>query len=160
MQDRRTSSWSPGPGTRLWGSGGWTLSCRRLLSMEMRLRPLQFLKVWLVVSVQLCVSDLEELMDGMSLTVETDKSLSSQEPEGQPSVGPSESQQGEKSDLSSGLRGPGLWVVQVWIMLCGPCLRSRRVPEVWGPSGLGGRVQSGSDSAAGVLADQPADQKR
>lgn len=38
----------------------------------------------LFVSLQLCVSDgVEDLMEGMSLTVETEKSPSSQGPEGQ-----------------------------------------------------------------------------
>lgn len=50
---------------------------------------------WLVVVVQLCVSDVvEDLMEGMSLNVESEKS--SQEPQTQHSVGPAaENLQGE-----------------------------------------------------------------
>ena len=41
-------------------------------------------------------------MDGMSLTVETEKSLSSQEPDSQHSLGPSaENLQGEKHSVTS-----------------------------------------------------------
>ncbi|KAM8762694.1 GATOR2 complex protein WDR59 isoform 3-T3 [Acanthopagrus schlegelii] len=50
----------------------------------------QTLRIWRVDPQlqKLCVSDVDELMDGMSLTVETEKSLSSQEPDSQHSLGP------------------------------------------------------------------------
>uniref|UniRef100_A0A671UQW4 WD repeat domain 59 n=1 Tax=Sparus aurata TaxID=8175 RepID=A0A671UQW4_SPAAU len=50
----------------------------------------QTLRIWRVDPQlqKLCVSDVEELMDGMSLTVEMEKSLSSQEPDSQHSLGP------------------------------------------------------------------------
>ncbi|XP_027137018.1 GATOR complex protein WDR59 isoform X1 [Larimichthys crocea] len=51
----------------------------------------QTLRIWRVDPQlqKLCVSDVvEDLMDGMSLTVETEKSLSSQEPDSHHSIGP------------------------------------------------------------------------
>lgn len=41
-----------------------------------------------------------------------------------------------------------------------PSLRSGRRSELWRSSGLGGGFRSPSDSAAGVLSGQPADQER
>uniref|UniRef100_A0A3Q2DLS9 WD repeat domain 59 n=1 Tax=Cyprinodon variegatus TaxID=28743 RepID=A0A3Q2DLS9_CYPVA len=52
----------------------------------------QTLRIWRVDPQlqKLCVSDMvEELMEGMTLTTESEKSLGSQEPEGQQSTGPS-----------------------------------------------------------------------
>ncbi|XP_019216955.1 GATOR complex protein WDR59 isoform X3 [Oreochromis niloticus] len=66
----------------------------------------QTLRIWRVDPQlqKLCVSDVQEdLMDGMSLTTESEKPLSSQESEGQQSGGPaSESLQDQDSSLSAG----------------------------------------------------------
>ncbi|XP_063336682.1 GATOR2 complex protein WDR59 isoform X1 [Pelmatolapia mariae] len=66
----------------------------------------QTLRIWRVDPQlqKLCVSDVQEdLMDGMSLTVESEKPLSSQESEGQQSGGPtSESLQDQDGSLSAG----------------------------------------------------------
>lgn len=64
----------------------------------------QTLRIWRVDPQlqKLCVSDgVEDLMEGMSLTVETDKSTSAQEPDGQQSVGPAA---GSLQDQDSGGR--------------------------------------------------------
>lgn len=66
----------------------------------------QTLRIWRVDPQlqKLCVSDVQEdLMDGMSLTTESEKPLSSQESEGQQSGGPApESLQDQDSSLSAG----------------------------------------------------------
>ncbi|XP_071346023.1 GATOR2 complex protein WDR59 isoform X2 [Trachinotus anak] len=68
----------------------------------------QTLRIWRVDPQlqKLCVSDVvEDLMERMSLTVESEKSLSSQEAESQHSVGPAaENLQDQDSSLSSGGR--------------------------------------------------------
>uniref|UniRef100_A0A3Q3JL77 RWD domain-containing protein n=1 Tax=Monopterus albus TaxID=43700 RepID=A0A3Q3JL77_MONAL len=68
----------------------------------------QTLRIWRVDPQlqKLCVSDVaEELMEGMSLTVEAEKSLSSQVPESQHGVGPTaKNLQDQDSSLGSGAR--------------------------------------------------------
>ncbi|XP_037550788.1 GATOR complex protein WDR59 [Nematolebias whitei] len=65
----------------------------------------QTLRIWRVDPQlqKLCVSDMvEDLMEGMSLTMESEKSLSSQEPEGQQSTVPtSDSMQGKTEIMKS-----------------------------------------------------------
>ena len=91
VQAPRITSWSHGPEIRLWGYGGWILSCRGSVFRETSswtcCPHVVLMIVVVVVVVQLCVSDVvDDQMEDMSLTVESEKSLSSVEPESQHSV--------------------------------------------------------------------------
>lgn len=108
--------------------------------------------VVMVVIVQLCVSDgVEDLME--SLTVESEKSLTSQEPDSLHGVGSTaEHLQGEMTpDLSqwTDVRGDQVSAVT-------PRLLSPFRPRLRRSSGLD---CCPSDSAAGVFSRQPADQE-
>ncbi|XP_074522971.1 GATOR2 complex protein WDR59 isoform X1 [Halichoeres trimaculatus] len=70
----------------------------------------QTLRIWRVDPQlqKLCVSDVEDLMEGMSLNVESEKSLSSQEPESQHGVGPAADNLQDPDGRQDSVGGSGL----------------------------------------------------